>query len=222
MKTAIRHIVAHTYKPLLERYLSRTRRYRYGAIVLDISPEVFHPGFFYSTELLLKYLGRLPLHEKKVLELGCGSGLISIAAAQKGAHVTASDINPVAIDFLHTNSAVNGVHLNILQSDLFAAIPEQRFDIIAINPPYYKKQAVTAKDHAWFCGEHGEYFSVLFDKLARYMHEESEVLMVLFDGCDMNMIRGFAKQNNFSLNCVQRKRNLLETNFIYKIETTYA
>ncbi|HNJ28635.1 MAG TPA: class I SAM-dependent methyltransferase, partial [Ferruginibacter sp.] len=144
--------MAHTYKPLLERYLSRTRRYRYGAIVLDISPEVFHPGFFYSTELLLKYLGRLPLQEKKVLELGCGSGLISIAAAQKGAHVTASDINPVAIDFLHTNSAVNGVHLNILQSDLFAAIPEQRFDIIAINPPYYKKQAVTAKDHAWFCG----------------------------------------------------------------------
>ena len=54
------------------------------------------------------------------------------------------------------------------------------------------------------------------------MHEESEVLMVLFDGCDMNMIRDFAKQNNFSLNCVQRKRNLLETNFIYKIETTYA
>ncbi len=222
MKTAIRHIVAHTYKPWLVKYLSKARRYRHGDIVLTISPDVFHPGFFYSTGLLLNYLNQLPLQGKKFLELGCGSGVISIAAAKKGALVTSTDINPAAIDFLRKNSLANGVELTLLHSDLFKEIPAQRFDIVAINPPYYKKQAVTAKDHAWFCGENGEYFSVLFDNLDNYIHEGSEVLMVLFDGCDMDMIRSFASRNNFALTCVQRKRNFLETNFIYKIEKRYA
>jgi hypothetical protein len=42
--------------------------------------------------------------------------------------------------------------------------------------------------------------------------------MVLFDGCDMEMINSFAAANNFILNCVQSKQNILEKNFIYKIE----
>jgi hypothetical protein len=34
--------------------------------------------------------------------------------------------------------------------------------------------------------------------------------MVLFDGCDMEMIHGFAAANNFSLTCVHNKQNMLE------------
>ena len=218
MKTVIRHIVAHTYKPLLVKYLSKTRVYRYKDIRLDIPPQVFHPGFFFSTQLLLQYISKLPLHEKNFLELGCGSGLISIAAAKKGARVTATDINPVAIEFLKKNSSQNKVDLKIIESNLFKNIPEQQFDIIAINPPYYKKKPVTRQDHAWFCGENGEYFSALFDTIDNYVHNDTEILMVLFEGCDMEMITGFAARNGFVLNCVYSKKNMLEKNFIFKIE----
>ena len=222
MNTAIRHIVSYTYKPLLEKYLSRTRNYRYKDISLEISPEVFHPGFFFSTKLLLQYISKLPLRQKKFLELGCGSGLISIAAARKGAVVTASDINPVAVEFLKKNCRENNVEMEIIQSDLFKRIPVRAFDIMAINPPYYKKQAVTAKDHAWFCGENGEYFSVLFDTIGSYIHPGTQILMAIFEGCDMEMINGYAYRNGFSLTCVHSKRNMLEKNFIYKIERTHG
>ncbi len=220
MKAALRHIVAHTYKPLLIKYLSKIRIYKYEDIRLEISPQVFHPGFFFSTRLLLKYIKQLPLRGQHFLEPGCGSGLISIYAARKGAIVTATDINPVAIEFLKKNSRMNGVGLTIIQSDLFRNIPIQPFDIIAINPPYYKKQPQTFRDYAWHCGENGEYFETLFKELKNYIHPGSEVYMVLFDGCDIEMIGNLAAQNDFDLQCVLTHENLLEKNSIFKIDRT--
>jgi release factor glutamine methyltransferase len=220
MKAALKHIVARTYKPLLVKYLSKTRTYKHGDIKLEIPPQVFHPGFFFSTGLLLDYIKHLPLEGKSLLEPGCGSGLISIYAAKKKANVTATDINATAIEFLKKNAAQNNVELKIIQSDLFQNIPEQRFDIIAINPPFYKKQPQTEQDYAWFCGENGEYFTALFKGLNTYVHPGSEILMVLFDGCDIKMIENMAEQNGFNLKCVRTRKNLLEKNFIFKIEKT--
>jgi release factor glutamine methyltransferase len=220
MKDILKNIVAHTYKPLLERYLSKIRTYNYENIQLEISPHVFHPGFFFSTRLLLNYIKRLPMKGKSLLEPGCGSGLISIYAARKGASVVSTDINPVAIEYLRKNSRHNEVSLKIIHSDLFQHIPEQEFDIIVINPPYYKKQPRTLKDYAWYCGENGEYFTTLFEKLNNYIHQQSEVYMVLFDGCDMEMINHIASQNQFVLHCVHTHKNLLEENSIFKIEKT--
>ena len=108
--------------------------------------------------------------------------------------------------------------MKIFKSDMFDEIPEMQYDVIAINPPYYKKNPVTMKDHAWFCGEHGAYFAKLFKSLQKYIHAKTETLMVLCDGCDMKMINDFATENNFMLTCMQTKQNLLEKNFIYKIE----
>lgn len=220
MKSAFKHIVARTYKPLLVKYLSKTRIYRYDDIKLEVPPQVFHPGFFFSTRVLMDYIIQLPLQDTNFLELGCGSGLISIYAAKKRASVTATDINPIAIEYLQKNSLVNKANITVIQSDLFKDIPEQAFDIIAINPPYYKKQPINPADYAWYCGENGEYFETLFSGLKKYIHQQTEVLMVLFDGCDIDMIQNMAAKNGFSLHCVHTHKNLLEKNFIYKIQQT--
>lgn len=218
MNDIFKYIVSKTYKPLLLRYLSGTRSYCYRNFVLRIPSAVFHPGFFSSTKLLLKYIERLHLVNKNFLELGAGSGLISMVASKKGAYVTATDINPVAIHYLQVNADHNQASFQILHSDLFENIPARQFDFIAINPPYYKKKPVSAIDHAWYCGERGEYFSKLFQSLAPYIHPDSMVLMVLCSGCDIQMIKSFAFDNGFVLKCVHMKRNMVEMNFIYKIE----
>jgi release factor glutamine methyltransferase len=218
MRNAIKHLAEKTYKPLLIKYLSTTRHYQYKGIKLIIPPEVFHPGFFFSTKLLLRYIDQFSLKQKMFLELGAGSGLIAIAAAKKNAIVTATDINPIALEYLKKNSAANNVHVNIIHSDVFENIPQQRFDFIAINPPYYKKQPQSYKEYAWYCGENGEYFGKLFYSLTDYMHIASVVLMILCEGCDMEMIHRIAIKNKFVLNCVLEKQNLFEKDFIFEIK----
>lgn len=218
MRAVLKNIVAHTYKPFLEKYLSKKRIYAYENIRLQIPPEVFHPGFFTSTQFLLQYIKKLMLRGKSFLELGAGNGLISIYAAKHDAKVTATDINPVAVQYLKVNSFENKGQVNTILSDLFGNIPAQQFDIIAINPPYYKKDPHTLLDHAWYCGENGEFFFNLFNQLPGYVHSNSEVLMVLCDGCDIKMIEEAANQNGFRLSCLQTKQSLIEKNFIYKIE----
>jgi release factor glutamine methyltransferase len=218
LRQTIKQLTTRLYKPLLVKYLSATRLYTYKGIRLVIPPAVFHPGFFFSTRLLLRYIASLPLKNKLLLELGAGSGLIALYTARQGAQVTATDINQVAIQSLEMNRQSNHIPLTVIESDLFTNIPQQTFDIIAINPPYYKKQPGTPAEYAWYCGEQGEYFQQLFSGLQLYMHAQSIVLMVLCDGCDLQMIQSMAATNGFRMNCVFTKTNWIETNYIFSIE----
>lgn len=219
MKSFTKYITAKTLQPAIKKYLAKTRIYQYQNILLTIPPGVFHPGFFFSTKILLKHVLSLQLNKKKLLELGAGSGLISFAAAQKKAIVTATDINPLVVEFLKLNSKANNISIQIILSDLFDDIEKQQFDIIVINPPYYKKNPEKDADFAWYCGENGEYFEKLFHQLKNYMHNETEIFMVLCDGCDIDMIKSIAGKNGFAMNIILMKQNLIENNFIFNIES---
>lgn len=217
MRKLLKYITGKTLQPFVAAYLSRTRTYRYNDIRLTIPPQVFHPAFFFSTKYLLRYLAPLDLNNKTFLELGAGSGLISFNAEKKGAVVTSTDINKTAIQYLEKNKTLNNSSINIIHSDLFNDIPVQSFDFIVINPPYYKKNPQTELQHAWYCGEHGEYFERLFNDIKPYIHNNTEALIILSDDGDIQMVKDIAKKHRCTLSLADKKNMLLETNFIYRI-----
>jgi release factor glutamine methyltransferase len=219
MRRIVRSLAAVFYKPLLVKWLSKERTYTHQGTRLKIHPQVFHPGFFFSTKILLQNLAGLTLQGKTLLELGAGSGLISISAAKAGAKVTATDINPVAIDYLRQNMQLNGVDLKLIFSDLFKLIPQQCFDIIAINPPYYFETPSNFAQHAWYCGRNGEYFHGLFKSLSNYIDQKTVILMVLCEGSNRAAIHSIGKEYGFGFECVQTAQNLIERNYIYQIHT---
>jgi release factor glutamine methyltransferase len=100
-----------------------------------VSPGVFFPGFIISTKLFLQFIEQLDISGKTLLELGAGSGIISVFAVLKGAIVTASDINPKAVQDIHENAVRNNVEVTVIESDLFEGIPRSTFDFIIIAPP---------------------------------------------------------------------------------------
>lgn len=205
------------YKPIVKWYLQKPRSYFYQGIKVIVNPGVFHPGLFYSTKLLLKQIEGVNLFQKKILELGCGSGLISCVLASKGAMVTATDISPLAISNTIENVQRNKLSIDVIQSDLFSSITHLEFDFILINPPYFKGQPTSDERYAWYAGPNLEYFQKLFFQLKANL-KQSQCIMILSDDCDLMYISEQAKLNNLKLRLLNTHRLLTEENYTYAIE----
>jgi predicted nicotinamide N-methyase len=77
---------------------------------------------------------------KRVLDLGCGSGLTAIAPMLVGAaSVLAADIDEVALIALALNAEANGVSIKTTSADLLAAPPGD-FDVIMVGDLFYERQ----------------------------------------------------------------------------------
>ena len=91
---------------------------------------------------------------EKILEIGCGSGVVSIHCAKNECSVTAVDINPSAVECTKENAQLNDVKIDVRESDLFQNVPE-RFDTIVFNLPYLPVIDEGELAKAWSGGEDG-------------------------------------------------------------------
>lgn len=219
MRRYLKRFFSFFLVPLTRWYLRKERQYTYRGVTVKIFPGVFHPGLFYSTKFLADYLQTQPVQSKSLLELGCGTGLISIQCARRGAYVTASDINPLAIENAKLNAADNNVSLTLLKSDVFDQIEQQVFDWIIINPPYYARPVKSDDELAWHCGENFEYFQKLFGSLSRFIHSDSNVIMVLTLGVELEKIFEIARKNGFQFELLKERNVLFDgKDFLYCIK----
>ena len=218
----LKRLIYSFAQPLLSRfyfyYTSRTTSYRYKGIQVSVLKGVFHPRFTISTKYLVDYIQPLDLKGKTVLELGCGSGLISLHAAKKGANVIASDINDKAVEGIIKNADHNGLAVTGIKSDLFEKIPESNLDLIIINPPYYPQDPKSTEEAAWFCGEDFDYFKRLFEQLPSHTQKQTQILMILSEDCDLTLIKNIASQQGFLFKKRSERVIKGEPNFIFSIQ----
>jgi ribosomal protein L11 methyltransferase len=98
--------------------------------VIRLDPGLaFGTGTHPTTRMCLRWIATHRLGER-VLDYGCGSGILAIGAARFGAtHIDAVDIDPAAVQSTRDNASANGVQLN-------AGLPDQasgRYDIVLAN-----------------------------------------------------------------------------------------
>jgi len=97
-------------------------------------------GLDRGTEVLLN---ALPPLSGRVLDLGCGWGVVGVALGRRwpALDIVMTDINTRAVALARRNLAENGVKATVLQGDGFAPV-EGRFDAIVTNPPIRAGKAV--------------------------------------------------------------------------------
>lgn len=91
-----------------------------------------------DTELLVELALERLQPQGRVLDMGTGSGTIAVAIAhtRRDAQVSALDVSHEALDIARQNAVANGARVRLVQSDWFAAISGERFDMVVSNPPY--------------------------------------------------------------------------------------
>jgi ribosomal protein L11 methyltransferase len=108
-----------------------------SAVVVDMDPGLaFGTGTHATTAMCLDWLDGHPPEGLRVIDYGCGSGILAIAACKLGAsHVTAVDIDPQAIQATQENARRNAVSLQAaLPGELDAAPADLLMANILANP----------------------------------------------------------------------------------------
>jgi len=112
-----------------------------------VNENVLIPRF--DTEILIEeILKNENLCEKKVLELGAGSGIIceTLQSKRPNWNIASVDISQNALNVARKNCQEK---ILLINSDKFSAIsPENQFDVIVSNPPYIESETINALDES--------------------------------------------------------------------------
>lgn len=120
-----------------------------------------HPGVFGhgklddGTRLLLDSLPEsLGRQGERILDVGCGDGVIAAWLARRGARVDAVDISAFAVEATRRTFALNGLAGGVHHSDVYSALPEgERFATIVSNPPFHQERTIDYGPAARLIGE---------------------------------------------------------------------
>ena len=220
----IASLAGPTYPRLLRRAFSilafhlyaKPRITRTDVLTLDgfrlhVPPTVFHPKLYYTSRYLGRHVREMNLEGRQVLEVGCGSGFVSLVAASRGAAVTALDINPVAVEAASENSTLNGLdaRINVLHSDLFDRLPACEFDYIFINPPFYDGKPQHIAENAWKGS--GLFVRRFAAGARRFLLSSGAVIAVLSTDTDMQAVFQAFDENGFTSERLRSRRFLFET-----------
>lgn len=139
VRTRMRELVQRRAQAEPVAYLVGHREF--FSLDFDVTRDVLIPRPDTETLVMAVLDAAKPLAEPKILDLCTGSGCVAIAVAKNcpTARVTATDVSAAAVQVATENAAKLNVadRVRLATGDLFAAVgADDRFDIIASNPPY--------------------------------------------------------------------------------------
>lgn len=128
-----------TTRPYLNKVNSHTSAYEVDVFgrSITILPGVMSPQYDWAGLYMIDCLP-LDFSGQDVLELGPGSGLVSVFVGLRGARsVTCADINPKAVENTRINLDKFHVNSQVVLSDVFSNVPRVGYDSIIFNLPYH-------------------------------------------------------------------------------------
>jgi|GEM_PF-2146791 methylase of polypeptide subunit release factors len=165
-----------------------------------VKPTVFNPNIATSSKLFAEEILKLNLTGKQVLDAGCGSGILSIAALKAGASfVYAFDINPAAVETTEENLSRLGAPATSFQVEQSDGLPKllNSFDYIFFNPPFFDCKT----DATWkrsVCDIARSFYREVVTNAKNVLHPSGSLVMMIGGELDWKCVQMDLLQLNFS------------------------
>lgn len=199
--------------------LPRTTVTRVAGLKLTVRPTVFHPRIFLTSKFFATFIQGLNLSDKRVADIGTGSGILALSAAKAGARsVLALDINPAAAETAAFNAAQNGLADRVvaLQSNLFSAVAsEEKFDVIISSPPSFQGEPRSIADRAWHAGPDYRDIATLFEEARDRIAPGGVMYLLLSSDSDLALMGKLIEGAGFSATYHSEKSILVESFILY-------
>jgi len=143
--------------------------------ILPESKRIYSPAE--DSFLMLQAISAINVEGLKVLDVGTGSGVLGLYCAMRGAQVTITDIDEIALHCAKDAARRLGVSVKIVPSDLFSNVSD-RFDIVLFNPPYLPSS--TIDDRTVDGGKKGAVLAERFlDALQMHLNKDGIALLLV-------------------------------------------
>lgn len=151
-------------REILRRRLGRTVIERVAGHEIIVPPDVFNPSIFRTGRYLANYICRATeLNElrpgtdsdrvgrPRALDVGTGSGILAICAADRGFRTIAVDVSADAVRCARVNAARNGFDdlVDVREGDLFAPVQGEQFDLVLCSLPKFRGAPETRFEIGW-------------------------------------------------------------------------
>ena len=220
LRRALRNTLHYlSYHFVLSR--PKTQVSRVAGFQLTVPPTVFHPGYFISSEAFAKFVDRLDLSGKTVVDVGTGTGIIALAAARAGAQtVIATDINPNAATAAADNGRANGLGgkvrglcCNLLE----ATAPKPLFDVIMSSPPKHAGEPKDLADAGWHAGAGNKNILNLFQQARERLKPGGRVYLMISSDSDLDAYGKAIADAGFKAKLVFEHSILFESFPLYEL-----
>ena len=187
----------HTTQPALQKMREHKESYEttVGGLSISVLPGVWSPAYDWSGEFMIENFPNVK--DKDVLEIGCGSGLISVYAGLSGAKkVISVDINPKAVENTALNFGKHKIkHGKAFFSDGFEKV-EGAFDLIIFNAPYHGSKPGDLLEYA-VTDEDYRLMRNFFVDVSRHLRPNAVILLGFSESGDLNLFRDLIQANHF-------------------------
>jgi len=220
IRRKIRPLLFRLLYPLHSYFNRASRQTRIDDLSLRVEPQVFDPSRHFSSKILTRYLMQLDLAECRLLDMGTGSGIIGIIAAQKGATVAAVDINPAAAQLAAANALALQVaeKMRVLYGDLFAplqgALP---FDWIVFNPPFFPRPATRSLQAAYHAGEDYATITRFLQEAKKFLAPAGRILLILSSDMNLFELQAMFDRLNYRVAHCEIKPHLFEQFYLVQL-----
>jgi methylase of polypeptide subunit release factors len=189
---------------------------------LRVLPGVFDPAPHFTSGALAEKLKQPGVMRPgaRVLDIGTGSGILAVAAVLAGAgDVLAVDVNPVAVECARLNARRYGVlgQIDVKQGDLFEAAAGDTFDLVLVNPPYFRGEAHTAAQQAYMAGPAFEWIRRFARGLPAILSHGAAALMVVGDAAETRSILAILRAEGLLVRSAGHREYVAETVHFFEL-----